>query len=84
MLYAPQVVRYKDEAGLTIRELSFDMQKLGQFWLWVKAITEQVVSNTDDIQELRTNYDELQREVKELRRRLDIKEGKENNVSFDF
>ena len=79
-----KLTNYKDEAGLTIRELSFDMQKLGQFGLWVKAITEQVVSNTDDIQELRANYNDLQKEVKELRRRLDIKEGKETNVSFEF
>ena len=79
-----KLTNYKDEAGLTIRELSFDMQKLGQFGLWVKAITEQVVSNTDDIQELRANYNDLQKEVKELRRRLDIKEGKEEKVSFEF
>lgn len=79
-----KLTNYKDESGFTIRELSFDMQKLGQFGLWVKAITEQVVSNTDDIQELRTNYNELQKEVKELRRRLDIKEGKTDNVSFEF
>lgn len=79
-----KLTNYKDEAGLTIRELSFDMQKLGQFGLWIKAITEQVVSNTDDIQELRANYNDLQKEVKELRRRLDIKEGKETNISFEF
>ena len=79
-----KLTNYKDEAGLTIRELSFDMQKLGQFGLWVKAITEQVVSNTDDIQELRANYNDLQKEVKELRRRLDIKEGLTDKISFEL
>ena len=79
-----KLTNYKDEAGLTIRELSFDMQKLGQFGLWVKAITEQVVSNTDDIQELKNTLQQQNRKIAELERRLDIKEGKETNVSFEF
>jgi hypothetical protein len=40
--------------------MSFDMQKLGQFGLWVKAVTEQVSKNTDDIENIK-------RELRELR-----------------
>ena len=78
------LTHYKDDAGLTIREMSFDMQKLGQFGLWAKKITEQVVSNTDDIQELKNTLQQQNRKIAELERRLDIKEGKEEKVSFEF
>lgn len=55
-----EITNYKDEAGFAIREMSFDMQKLGQFGLWVKAVTEQVSKNTDDIENIK-------RELRELR-----------------
>lgn len=54
------ITNYKDEAGLAIRQMAFDMQKLGQFGLWVKAVTEQVSKNTDDIENIK-------RELRELR-----------------
>ena len=53
------ITNYKDEAGLAIREMSFDMQKLGQFGLWVKAVTEQVSKNTDDIESIKRELQEL-------------------------
>jgi peptidoglycan hydrolase CwlO-like protein len=46
--------------------MSFDMQKLGQFGLWVKAVTEQVTKNTDDIEELKE-------EIKQLKLQLNSK-----------
>lgn len=75
------LTNYKDEAGLVIREMSFDMQKLGQFGLWVKAVTEQVTKNTDDIEELKSQVKEYKREVTELRRLL---ENKNNSQSYEF
>lgn len=61
------ITSYKDSAGFAIREMSFDMQKLGQFGLWVKAITNQVSENTDDIQSLKKEVDSLKREINLLR-----------------
>ncbi len=67
------VTPYKDEAGLAIREMSFDMQKLGQFGLWIKAITQQVVTNTDDIEELKSTIKQQQIELNELKRQMSLR-----------
>ena len=77
------ITPYKNEAGLAIREMSFDMQKLGQFGLWVKAITQQVVINTDDIEELKTAYKQQQREIAELKRKISLSETKDA-VSYEM
>ena len=69
-----KLTSYKDEAGLIIREMSFDMQKLGQFGLWVKAVSEQVTKNTDDIQELKEEIKQLRQENSEIKRKLGIKQ----------
>ena len=67
------ITQYKDESGLAIREMSFDMQKLGQFGLWVKAVTEQVTKNTDDIEELKATVKQQSMEIAELKRQVAIK-----------
>lgn len=69
-----KLTSYKDEAGLIIREMSFDMQKLGQFGLWVKAVSEQVSKNTDDIEDLKDTVKQQSLEIAELKRRLGIKQ----------
>ena len=69
-----KLTSYKDEAGLIIREMSFDMQKLGQFGLWVKAVSEQVSKNTDDIEELKQEIKQLRQENSEIKRKLGIKQ----------
>ena len=69
-----KLTSYKDEAGLIIREMSFDMQKLGQFGLWVKAVSEQVTKNTDDIEELEEEIKQLRQENSEIKRKLGIKQ----------
>lgn len=71
------ITPYKDDAGLSIREMCFDMQKLGQFGLWAKAITEQVITNTDDIQELKTIIQQQKRDIAELKRIVSLKETKD-------
>lgn len=71
------ITPYKDEAGLSIREMSFDMQKLGQFGLWAKAITQQVITNTDDIEELKSTVKQQQREIAELKRQMSLRDAKE-------
>jgi cell division protein FtsB len=54
--------------------MSFDMQKLGQFGLWVKAVSEQVSKNTDDIEELKQEIKQLRQENSEIKRKLGIKQ----------
>ena len=72
-----EITTYKDEAGFAIREMSFDMQKLGQFGLWVKAVTEQVSKNTDDIDDLKNKIDLQERRIKELERLVELSQVKE-------
>lgn len=76
-----KLTEFKDSAGLVIREMSFDMQKLGQFGLWVKAVSEQVTKNTDDIEDLKDTVKQQQYEIAELKRRLGIQENKNINLS---
>lgn len=78
-----KLTSYKDEAGLIIREMSFDMQKLGQFGLWVKAVSEQVTKNTDDIENLKDTVKQQQYEIAELKRQLGIKNKKPFVIELD-
>ena len=73
------ITNYKDEAGLAIREMSFDMQKLGQFGLWVKAVTEQVSKNTDDIESIKRELRELRAFKEAVERQSGVKV-----TSYDF
>lgn len=73
------ITNYKDEAGLAIREMSFDMQKLGQFGLWVKAVTEQVSKNTDDIKSIKRELRELRAFKEAVERQSGVKV-----TSYDF
>lgn len=72
-----ELTTYKDEAGLIIREMSFDMQKLGQFGLWVKAVTKQVQENTDDIDILKDKVDLQERRIRELEKLIELYQYKE-------
>jgi peptidoglycan hydrolase CwlO-like protein len=56
--------------------MSFDMQKLGQFGLWVKAVSEQVSKNTDDIEELKE-------EIKQLKLQLNSKQKHFDPIYLD-
>ena len=68
-----KITNYKNEAGLAIREMSFDMQKLGQFGLWVKAVTEQVSKNTDDIENIKKELRELRAFKEAVERQSGVK-----------
>ena len=74
-----KITNYKDEAGLAIREMSFDMQKLGQFGLWVKAVTEQVTKNTDDIESIKKEL----RELRAFKEAIERESGKRTLI-YDF
>lgn len=62
------ITNYKDTAGFSIREMSFDMDKLGQFGLWAKAITNQVTENTEDITSMKKKIEEYEKRIKSLER----------------
>lgn len=72
-----EITTYKDEAGFNIRQLNFDMEKLGQFGLWVKAVTQQVSENTEDIATLKSKIDEYEKRIKSLERLYHISDVKE-------
>jgi DNA-binding transcriptional regulator GbsR (MarR family) len=48
-----------DAAGLTIIQKNFNLTGLQQAALWVKAVTEQVSKNTDDIEDMKRELEEL-------------------------
>ena len=62
-LLAEEVTGNTDEAGLPIVQKSFDLQKLNQAALWVKAVTEQVTTNTEDIEVLKKKVAALEKEL---------------------
>jgi len=72
-----EITTYKDEAGFNIRQMNFDMEKLGQFGLWVKAVTEQVSENTEDINTLKQKNEELEKRIKSLERYYHTFDAKE-------
>lgn len=52
-----------DEAGLPVIQKNFNLTGLNQAALWVKAVTEQLVTNTEDIEELKKKVAALEREL---------------------
>lgn len=79
-----EITTYKDEAGFSIRQLNFDMEKLGQFGLWVKAVTEQVTENTEDIATLKSKIDEYEKRIKSLERYYHIGDAKEVQYEKEY
>lgn len=51
----------KDAAGIPIVQKNFDLTGLHQAALWVKAVTEQVTKNTDDIESIKAELEELKK-----------------------
>lgn len=58
-LLTEETLEEKDQAGLPIVQKQFDLTGLQQAVLWVKAVTEQVTKNTDDIELLKQELEEL-------------------------
>ncbi len=49
----------RDEAGLTVIQKNFNLQSFNQAALWAKKITEQVIMNTSDIEQMKKELEEL-------------------------
>lgn len=52
-----------DESGLPVIQKNFNLTSLNQAALWVKAVTEQIVTNTEDIEELKKEVATLKKEL---------------------
>lgn len=59
-----------DESGLQVVQKNFNLNGLQQAALWVKAVTEQITKNTDDIESLKRDNEEKENQIKELERRI--------------
>lgn len=64
-----------DEGGLPIIQKNFNLEGLNQAALWVKAVTEQVTKNTDDIEKMKQELEEL----KDWKRKLEKEESLARN-----
>lgn len=67
-----------DQAGFPIAKKNFKLEQFNQAALWVRAVTEQIQTNTEDISGLKDNVAELQNELKLARE--EIKELKRNQA----
>lgn len=60
-----------DEAGLIIYQKNFNLTNLNQAALWVQAVTQQVTTNTQDIEQLKEDNIVLKEENKQMRKEID-------------
>ena len=79
-----ELTNYKDDAGFLIRQMTFDMEKLGQFGLWVKAVSKQVDENTEDIAAIKQKNAELEKRIKSLERLYHLDNAKEVEYQKEY
>lgn len=73
-LLSEEVTDKRDTAGLPIVQKSFDLNGLQQAALWVKAVTEQVTTNTADIEDLKMSNEEMKSEIEKLTKKIAVLE----------
>lgn len=69
-LLSEEVTEKKDSTGLPIVQKSFDLNGLNQAALWVKAVTEQITTNTADIEDLKTSNKKMRSEIEQLTKKI--------------
>lgn len=70
-----------DSAGFAVIQKNFNLTGLQQASLWVKAVTEQITKNTDDIESIKKELEEL----KAWKARKELEESlKRNESSYSF
>ena len=74
---------FKDESGLPIVQKSFDLNGLQQASLWVKAVTEQITTNTQDIEQLKEDNAQMRKELDDLKKQLSLQRNKTEDI-FEF
>ena len=77
-LLAEEVTEKTDEAGLPVIQKNFNLTGLQQAALWVKAVTEQVSKNTDDIEEIKNENQDLKRRIAALEREAALNRNRYN------
>jgi len=68
----------KDQTGLPVIQKNFNLTGLQQAALWVKAVTEQVSKNTDDIEEIKNENQDLKRRIAALEREAALNRNRYN------
>lgn len=63
-----QATEKKDGSGLPVIQKNFNLAGLQQAALWAKAVTQQVVKNTSDIEEIKSENEDLKRRIAALER----------------
>lgn len=73
-----------DQAGLPVIQKSFNLSALNQAALWIRAVTEQIQENTEDISAIKDEMADLKNqlklanaEIKELKRQNSLSYAKE-------
>jgi cell division protein FtsB len=62
---------------------SFDLNGLQQAALWVKAVTEQITTNTQDIEQLKEDNAQMRKELDDLKKQLSLQRNKTEDI-FEF
>jgi cell division protein FtsB len=62
---------------------SFDLNGLQQAALWVKAVTEQITTNTQDIEQLKEDNAQMRKELDDLKKQLSLQRNKTEEI-FEF
>jgi cell division protein FtsB len=61
----------------------FDLNGLQQASLWVKAVTEQITTNTQDIEQLKEDNAQMRKELDDLKKQLSLQRNKTEDI-FEF
>lgn len=83
-LLEEEVTDKKDDAGLTIIQKNFNLTGLQQAALWVRAVTDQVTKNTDDIEAMKRELEELKAWKLKKEKEDALNRNSTSDAKFDF
>lgn len=83
-LLSEEVTTSTDESGLPIIQKAFNLTGLHQAALWVKAVTEQITINTQDIEDLKEENIKIRKELEALKKEMSIKRNQTTEFSVEF
>lgn len=73
-----------DEAGLTVIQKNFNLTGLQQAALWAKAMTQQVMQNTSDIEDIKSENEDLKRRIAALEREAALNRNRTISNDYNF
>lgn len=83
-LLSEEVTNATDESGLPIVQKAFNLTGLHQAALWVKAVTEQITINTQDIEDLKEENKQMRKELDLLKKEMSLKRNQTTEFSVEF